>query len=307
MPDADPRVAVVMITHNRCEEVLRSLGHLTCLPEQPPILLVDNGSTDGTAALVARRFPQIDVLDAGGNLGAAGRTLGVRHVKAPYVALCDDDTWWEPGGLKRAADLFDTHARIGVLTARVLIGPEEREDPVCAELEHSPLPAAPGMPGPPLLGFLAGASVVRRSAFLEVGGFPDHAFLGGEEELLAVDLAAAGWWLCYAPELVVHHYPSPRRDVRARQAHLVRNALWFAWRRPLAGALRRTLRAARPLLWDPAARRGFAAAVAGLPWVLRQRRVVPPEVEHGLRLLESRRRLPGERRGTSPPVAALAG
>src|SRR5436190_6485726 len=286
-PGPDPRVAVVMITHNRRDEVLRSLEHLSGLPERPPILLVDNGSTDGTAAVVARRFPQIDVLDAGGNRGAAGRTLGVRRVEAPYVALCDDDTWWEPGGLRRAADLFDAHPRLAVLTARVLVGPEARDDPASAELERSPLPAEPGMPGRPLLGFMAGASMVRRSAFLEAGGFSEHAFIGGEEEMLAVDLAARGWWLCYVPELVVHHYPSPRRDVPGRRANLVRNALWFAWlRRPMGSALRRTWRAARTLPWDAASRRGFTAAVAGLPWVLRQRRVVPPAVERGLRLLE---------------------
>ncbi len=288
MPGPDPRVAVVVITHNRCEELLRTLGHLTRLPEQPHVVLVDNGSTDDTAPRVARQFPNVEVLDAGGNRGAVGRNLGVRRVTAPYVALCDDDTWWDPGCLSRAADLFDANDRLGVLTARILVGPEGREDPVCAELERSPLPAEPGMPGPPLLGFLAGASVVRRSAYLEAGGFPKHAFIGGEEELLAVDLAARGWWLCYARELVVHHYPSPRRNPSDRRANLVRNALWFAWlRRPLVSALRRTLRTARALPWDPPARRGFAAAVAGLPWVLRQRRVVPPTVERGLRLLES--------------------
>jgi GT2 family glycosyltransferase len=289
-PDGDGRIAVVMITHNRREEALRSLEHLTRLPEQPPILVVDNGSVDGSAGAIARRFPQVAVLDAGGNRGAAGRTLGVRRVAAPYVAFCDDDTWWEPGSLRRAADLFDAHARLGVLNARVLVGPEAREDPACAELERSPLPAKPGMPGRPLLGFLAGGSMVRRSAFLEAGGFPDNACIGGEEELLAVDLAARGWWLCYVPELVVHHYPSPQRDVFARRVNLVRNALWFTWlRRPLTSVLRRTIRAACVLPWDPAARSGFAAAVAGLPRIWRQRRIVPPEVESGLRLLESRR------------------
>jgi GT2 family glycosyltransferase len=290
MSRPDPRIAIVMITHNRRGEVLRSLEHLLALPERPPIVLVDNGSTDGTAAAVAERFPRVELLDAGGNLGAAGRTLGVRRVAAPYVALCDDDTWWEPGCLSRAADLFDAHPRLAVLTARVLVGPEAREDPVCVELEKSPLPRAPGMPGPALLGFLAGASVVRRSAFLEAGGFPAHAFLGGEEELLAVDLAARGWWLCYVHELIVYHHPSPCRDVATRRANLVRNGLWFAWlRRPLGSALRRTWQAARALPSDATARRGFAAAVAGLPWVLPQRRVVPRAVERGLRLLESHR------------------
>lgn len=286
--DTDPRVSIVMITHNRRDEVLRSLGHLRCLPERPRIVVVDNGSTDGTAATIARRYPEVEVLSAGANLGAAGRTLGVRHVGTPYVALCDDDTWWRPGSLHKAADMFDAHPRLAVLTARVLVGPDAHEDSICAALQRSPLPAEPGMPGQPLLGFLAGASVIRRTAFLEVGGFPRHAFLGGEEELVAVDLAAKGWWLCYARELVVHHFPSLQRDVSQRRANLVRNALWFAWmRRPWAPALRRTWTAARALPWDRATRHGFVAAVAGLPWILTQRRVVHPDVEHGLRLLES--------------------
>jgi GT2 family glycosyltransferase len=283
----DRRIAVVMITHNRRAEVLRSLSHLSGMPEQPRIVLVDNGSTDDTAVAVAKQFLHVEILDAGGNLGAAGRTLGVRHVDTPYVALCDDDTWWNPGDLGRAADLLDAHPRLAIITARVLIGPEQRPDPACRIMEKSPLPREPGMPGPSLLGFLAGASVVRRSAFLAVGGFAPHLLIGGEEELLAIDLAAAGWWLCYVPELTVHHYPSQQRDRPARRSRLVRNGLWFAWmRRPLAGALRRTLSAARAAACDQAALHGFASALAGLPWALSQRRVVPPEIERGLRQIE---------------------
>src|SRR3954464_9071107 len=102
MSRTDSRVAVVMIKHNRVDSVLRSLDELARLPENPRTVLVDNGSDDGTARAVAERFPGIEVLDAGGNLGAAARTLGVRHVDSPYVAFCDDDSWWEPGSLRRA-------------------------------------------------------------------------------------------------------------------------------------------------------------------------------------------------------------
>jgi GT2 family glycosyltransferase len=257
------------------------------LPEQPKIIVVDNASTDGTACAVSKHFPQVEVVPTSRNLGAAGRTVGVRRASTPYVALCDDDTWWEPDSLCRAADLFDRHPRLAIVTGRVLVGPQEREDPVCERLAHSPLPAEPDMPGPALLGFLAGASVVRRSAFLEAGGFEPRLFIGGEEELLAVDLATRGWWLCYVSDLVVHHYPSAHRDSYCRRWHIVRNRLWFAWlRRPLASALRRTFAVARSESWDRIALRGFASAFAGLPWVLRQRRVVPPQVEYGLRLLE---------------------
>jgi GT2 family glycosyltransferase len=287
MSNSDPRIAVVMITHNRRDEVLASLDHLTRLPERPRIIVVDNASTDGTAAAVAKRYPQVEVLPAGGNLGAAARNLGVRHVDAPYVALCDDDTWWEPGSLAQAADLFDKHPRLAVAVARIVVGAEEQEDPVCTLLERSPLPRQPGMPGPSLLGFLAGASVVRRSAFLETGGFEPRFFIGSEEELLAADLVAAGWRLCYLPCLLVHHHPSPRRDGNSRRWLLVRNALWSAWlRRPLSSALRKTGRLVRAAPRMSATWRGVAAALAGLPWVLRQRRVVPPHVEQWFRLLE---------------------
>jgi N-acetylglucosaminyl-diphospho-decaprenol L-rhamnosyltransferase len=283
----DKRIAVAVLTYNRREEVLRSLARLTSLGERPRIVLVDNASTDGTAAAVAAAYPEIEIIDAGTNLGAAGRNLALRRLGAPYVALCDDDTWWDPGCLGRAADLFDVHPRLAVATARVLVGPQEEVDPTCLIMEASPLTVAPGMPGRPLLGFLAGASVVRREAFLECGGFSDRLFLGGEEQWVAAELAARGWWLCYLPELVVHHYPSPLREVTRRRWHEVRNALWFAWlRRPASSALKRSLWLARTKGRADFCR-GALAAVTGLPRVWSQRRLVPKEVEEGFRRLDA--------------------
>jgi GT2 family glycosyltransferase len=289
----DPRVAVVMITHNRMQEVLTSLRQLARLPERPRIVVIDNGSDDGTPAAVADRFPQVEVIEAGKNLGAAARTLGVRHVDAPYIAFCDDDTWWDPGCLRRAADLFDAQPRLAVITGRVLVGPEDREDPICSVLARSPLPRKPGMPGPALLGFLAGASVVRRSALLEVGGFEPRFFIGGEEELVAVDLAARDWWLCYVAELIVHHHPSARRDASARHSTIARNAIWFAWlRRPISVALRKTLQPAWRRPRDRDTWRTLAECLRGLPWAMTRRRTLPREVERGLRLLEAHADVP---------------
>jgi GT2 family glycosyltransferase len=290
MANRDPRVGIVMITHNRAEEVLRTLGHLTRLPEAPRIVVVDNGSSDGTSQAVAARHPEVTVIRLEENLGAAGRNLGVERLETPFVAFADDDSWWGPGSLRRAADLLESHPRLAILTARILEGPVAREAAICRELERSPLPSEPGLPGRPLLGFLAGASVVRRAAFLEVGGFDPRLFIGGEEELVAADLACRGWFIRYVPELVVHHDASPRRDVHRRHWHVVRNALWFAWlRRSWTGAILRTMALARPMVRDRATRKGFAAALVGLPWVLRERRALPAELERQLRLLETAR------------------
>src|SRR5690606_26210424 len=141
-------------------------------------------------------------------------------------------TVWAPGGLAAAAALLEAHPAVGVLSARVLVGDGEREDPACRAMAESRLPSD-SLPGRAVKGFLAGACIVRRDAFLAAGGYEPRFFIGGEEALLALDLLALGWHIVYCPALTVHHYPSARRDARLRHRLLARNALWVAWlRRP---------------------------------------------------------------------------
>ncbi len=283
----DARVAVVVITRDRVRELLATLDRLRRLPERPKVVVVDNGSSDGTCRGVTEQFPEMTLLSVGRNLGAAGRNLGVAHLSTPYVAFCDDDTWWDPGCISRAANLLDAHPRLAVVTARILVEPGGQDDPICAEMQSSPLPVPSDLPGRPILSFLAGASVLRRTAFVEAGGFNDHLFMGGEEELLASDLASRGWAMAYVPACVVHHRASRLREPDLRRRQGIRNTLWTTWlRRPPLSAARRTARLVRSLPVDQVSAKAVAEAVAGIPWVLRHRRVVPPEVERGLRLLD---------------------
>ncbi|GAA2251039.1 glycosyltransferase [Streptomyces atrovirens] len=295
----DPRTTVVVITHNRRPELLRTLAELAALPEEPPVTVTDNGSTDGTAEAVARRHPDVRLLRPGRNLGAVGRNLAVRDVRTPYVAFCDDDSWWSPGSLAGAADLLDRHPALGSVTARIIVEPDGTDDPIVRELRESPVPGPPWLPGPALGSFLAAATVLRTDAFRTAGGFNPRLWLGGEEELLAADLAADGWWLTYADHLTIHHQASAVRDATLRRMHGIRNTLWFTWlRRPARPALRRTLNLARTVPRDTASLRAFAEAAAALPWVLRERRVLPYEVESRLRLLEPAQRTSTARRYT---------
>jgi GT2 family glycosyltransferase len=238
--------------------------------------VVDNGSDDGTAAAVRARFPDVQLVVVPANLGAAGRTLGVRALETPYVAFSDDDSWWRAGSLDRAAALLDANPQLGLLAARILVGPEGRPDPTLADMEHSPL-ARDGLPGPPVLGFIACGSVVRRSAYLEAGGFEPRFRVGAEELLLALDLRALGWRLAYVDDVVAYHHPScDTRHGRTRTE--LRNGLWTAWLRfPLPQALRHTalLFAAGGEDRVPA----LAAALRELPWAVRRRRVLPRQVE----------------------------
>lgn len=282
---------VIVITHNRRAELLTTLRHMTSLPDRMPIVVVDNGSADGTADAVRARFPDVRLIASDRNLGALGRNLAVEQIDTPYFACCDDDTRWQPGALRRAATLLDDHPRLATVTGRCLVEPTLHEDPITPELRHSPVPGPPWLPGPALLGIMAGLTMFRLSAFREVGGFSRRMWFGGEEELFTIDLAARGWWSCWAEDVVVHHAPSIARDTRRQRGLGIRNTLWTQWlRRPVPSAWRATRRVVGSAPNDLATAAAVGRALCGLPWVLRERRVVPPRVEEGLRLLEQAQR-----------------
>jgi GT2 family glycosyltransferase len=280
---------VVVATRNRCERLLGTLDRLAELPEAPPVVVVDNGSEDGSVAAVRRCHPKVTVLPLAENRGAAARTFGVDLARTPYVAFADDDSWWAPGALARAAHHFDTHPRLALVAARILVGPEERLDPVSGEMACSPLPPGPrALPGPPVLGFVACGAVVRRQAYLDVGGFDPLLFFLGEERLLALDLAAADWDLAYADDVVAHHHPAHGRPHDpARQALVLRNDLLTTWmRRPWPVVCRATGALAAQALHGRPARAALAGFLARAPAAFRRRRPLPAAVDSHLALLE---------------------
>jgi GT2 family glycosyltransferase len=281
----NPRISIVVLTFNRCDEVVRTVEYALTLEERPPVIVVDNGSADDTCAVLKQRFPTVEIISLPENIGAAARNFGAHRATTPYVAFCDDDTWWQNGSLARAANLLDRQPRVASVTARVLVGKEEREDPICALMSCSPLPRR-RFEGQPILGFLAGATAFRREAFLKAGGYESRFFIGGEETLLALDLAARGWVMLYSSQLTVHHHPSRRRDASGRRALLLRNELWVAWlRRPFSTAFIETRRLLRRAWREGILLSVMFDTLASWPWLFRNRCVVPPRVEALLRRL----------------------
>ncbi len=279
-------VTVVVATRNRSASLAATLDRLRALPERPPVIVVDNASDDDTRQIARRHAVHLVRLDR--NLGAAARTVGARRARTRHVAFCDDDSWWRPGSLSRAAALLDAHRRLGLLAGRVVLEPVGLDDPACAAMATSPLGREPDLPGPSVLGFVACGAVVRRDAFLAVGGFHERLGIGGEEALLAIDLARTGWGLAYVDDVVAHHAPAGRRDPAARRRVVERNRLWLAaLRRPLGTAARCFGGTAARSLADADARAALLRALGGLPWIARERRPVSAALEGRLRLLET--------------------
>jgi GT2 family glycosyltransferase len=273
-------VTTVVMTRDRWPELRVTLGR-----HRGPVIVVDNASQDGTPDLVRRHFPDVELVALPANLGAVARNVGVRRSRTPYVAFADDDSWWEPGSLERAARCLDVCRRLAVVAGRTEVGPSGRPDAVSELMSRSPLGQPPGLPGPQVLGFLACSAVVRKEAFEDVGGFDDLLHFMGEEELLALDLAARGWSSAYVDSVVAHHDPSPTRDPTERQMRAGRNRVLTAlMRRPWPAVARCCAQEVRS---GPAGRTAVREALRLAPAALRRRRLLPGEVERMRALLDS--------------------
>ena len=105
-----PRVSVIIPTYNRAwilAEAIDSVLGQTCPADE--IIVVDDGSTDGTQALLRRYEGRITVLRQPNQGVSAARNAGWRHATGALIALLDADDLWRPAKLERQTAFFDTH------------------------------------------------------------------------------------------------------------------------------------------------------------------------------------------------------
>ena len=288
-PSADgPPGTIVISTRDRADRVEATVARLLDLPDAWAVIVVDDASRDDTTARLRRRFgTHIRTIRLEDNRGAAARNVGVRAADTEFVAFADDDSWWRPGSLGAASHLLREHPEVALVAASVVVEPSGEYDPIVEEFATSPLPVLAA--GRTVLGFLACASVVRRAAFLDVGGFHPILHVGGEEQLLAIDLRTAGWQLVHAPHVVAHHAPESNDAGRRRRSVVMsRNRLLAAVMRRPGPVVARELAAYGRALWSGSDRSSaLVSLLRRLPRALLDRRPVSPRVEHELRLIES--------------------
>ncbi len=280
-------VTIVVATHNRVQRLFTTLEHLDSLAEAAQIIVADNASTDGTAQCVARQFPQVRLLALRHNFGAYARTIALRETRTPYVAFCDDDTWWMRGSLTEGCAVLDRYPQIALLNARVIVEPFGRVDNACRRMAQAP--PVDGLPGHPILFFQAGAALARVGAIAECGGFDRVLFFGGEEALVSIDLVRRGWHMQYLPSLEVRHAPCPTgRDNGARKRWTVRNRLLVAWMRyHPASAWRLTTDALHRAASDGQVRAGLMRALARAPWAITHRHAIDASLQRRIDALQA--------------------
>lgn len=247
---ATPPVSAVILAYQRRDAVATVLDALRELPFDE-VIVVDNASTDGTAEMVRART-DARLVESGGNLGAAGRNVGVAAARNDLVILLDDDAYPLPGAIEALSAEFFREPRLGVLGGYVLDvdvdGVPQRGSGV-GDFDwwlRGGRPAADAVPegGFPAFFFPEGACMVRKTAFLDAGGFLAPFFITVSELDLAARMLERGWDVRYQPGAVFHHFKEQVGRVGTSPVlrYRVRNQLWHFWLRyPVAGALWRSV------------------------------------------------------------------
>lgn len=189
------------------------------------VLVVDNASSDGSAAMVKERFPQARLIESEKNVGfAQGNNLAVPLCSGEYVLLLNPDTVVKPQALDELVRFMDAHSEAGAAGSR-LLNPDETLQPSCHpaptlarelwRLFHLDRIRPFGayhmhrwdMNQPREVDVIQGASFIVRKAILDKIGFLDgRYFMYSEEVDLCYRLQKAGWKLYYVPASRVIHY-----------------------------------------------------------------------------------------------------
>ena len=192
-------IDVVVVTWEG-REVLRScLEHLARSTVPHCVVVVDNASSDGTAAMVREDFPRVLLVALAENVGfGRGVNAGAAACKGDALVLVNNDVDVAPAFLERiVAPLADP--TIGMVAGLTTIPGSDRVDQFGIELDvtlaaynrlRHTLPSAPrGRLAVPC----GGAAAYRRRAFDAVGGFDERLFAYGEDVDLGLRLRLAGW------------------------------------------------------------------------------------------------------------------
>jgi GT2 family glycosyltransferase len=253
-----PALSVIIVSYNVRDLLRDCLSSLREAGEEIPlqVLVVDNGSADGSAAMVAREFPEAELLDLRRNSGfSAANNAAIRRAHAPEILLLNPDTELPAGALSTLQTFMAERPGCGIAGPRLLnsdgsFQPSAWPQPTLRSvLRDHVLPpawrrrAAAAPDAPRTVGWVSGAALLTRRAVIDQIGLLDEALFWSEDVDFCRRAAGAGWEVWYAPEAaVVHHgsrsVPSNRGEVIYHQyrskAHFFRKhhspAAWWALR-----------------------------------------------------------------------------
>jgi glycosyltransferase involved in cell wall biosynthesis len=237
-----PDATVVIVTKDRRDDALTAVR--SALEQEPPVevLVLDDGSSDGTAEAVRAGFPEVRVERREESAGlVVRRNEAAELASAPIIVSLDDDAVFTSTSVVASTAAEFDDPRVGVVAMPYVDVPQG---------EHV-LQRAPSDDGIFVTHRFRGtAHAVRREAFLELGGYRGMLFQQAEEPDLAVRLLDAGYLVRLGRADPVRHFASPRRDLERMWFYECRNEVLFAWHNvPMPDLLLQLAKTTAHALW----------------------------------------------------------
>jgi len=271
-----PRVAIIIVVWNGLADTLECLESLQAdrHPEKE-IVLVDNGSSDGTVAAVRRAFPTVTILETGANLGfTGGNNVGIRHALAQgadYIYLLNNDTTVEPDALAALVAAAAAEPRAGLLAPiiyeyypprKIWFAGSKMDLPRGAAWHDNsrvPEPTEPPYEVPWATGC---AMLLPATLMRQLEGFDDRYYLSWEDVDLCVRVRKAGRSIVAVPGARIYHKGgrSGLRMTGIRNYYAVRNSLLLMRKHSGAAYFRSAPQLVCSFLWQSLrSREGLAA------------------------------------------------
>ena len=241
---SSPACAVSVVIPNwngahHLPECLQSLRSQTLKPAR--VLVVDNGSTDDSLALLAREFDWVEVIERGDNGGfSTAVNAGIEASDTPFIALLNNDTRAAPDWLERLVEGLE-HTPEASFAASLMLRYDPPHEIDSAGDGFSLLAGAgyniaAGEPADArtepawVFGACAGAALYRRELFADIGLFDEDFFLVFEDVDLDLRAQVAGHRCLYLPDAVVYHKRGASTDNASLEviSRSWRNTIWVA-------------------------------------------------------------------------------
>jgi GT2 family glycosyltransferase/SAM-dependent methyltransferase/glycosyltransferase involved in cell wall biosynthesis len=221
-PAAPPEVSIVIPVYNNLHYTRQCITSLFTVKEPVDfeVIVVDNGSTDGTAEYLKQLPPPVRVVTSGENLGfAKGCNLGAREARGQYLCFLNNDTLVLPGWLRAMVECIQADPQIGIVgNLQIFPGTEKVQQAgiVCGahdivrSIYNNELPADhPAVQKSREFQFIAGSCMLIKKEFFErLGGFDESYRNSCEDVDLCMKVRAAGRKVFFCPQSRIYHYES---------------------------------------------------------------------------------------------------
>lgn len=212
---------VVIVTKNRREDLLKAIASTLTQSAKPELLVIDDGSTDGTSAAVAQQFRSVRLHRSEKSLGyIVQRNRAARLAVTPIIFSIDDDAVFSTPTIVEDTLREFEHPRVGAVAIPYV--DVNRSDAV-----HQQAPEPGGIYA--TYDFKGTAHALRRNIFLAMGGYREILVHQGEEEDYCIRMLNAGWITRCGNAAPIHHFESLRRSWSRMDFYGARNKVLYAW------------------------------------------------------------------------------